>query len=83
MGSCWLIFNLRYKLVCAIGGGAGVDDLRGGSGNDLIFTGAGATVGSGVFVSGGGGNDTIFGGSDADDIKRCSRPRYLEELGMI
>lgn len=50
-------------------GGSGIDDIKGGSGNDTIYTGAGATVGSGVFVSGGGGNDTIYGGPEADDLR--------------
>jgi Ca2+-binding RTX toxin-like protein len=52
-----------------IDGGDGVDDINGGGGNDTIYTGSGATVGSGVFVSGSGGDDIIFGGPDADDIK--------------
>ena len=51
-----------------IDGGNGIDDINGGGGNDTIYTGAGATVGSGVSVSGSGGDDTIFGGPDADDI---------------
>jgi Ca2+-binding RTX toxin-like protein len=52
-----------------IEGGVGIDDINGGGGNDTIYTGTGATVTSGVFVSGSGGNDTIYGGPDADDIK--------------
>ena len=50
-------------------GGAGVDSISGGPQADTIFTGSGATVGTGLFVTGGGAADTIFGGPDADDLR--------------
>ena len=50
-------------------GGTGVDSISGGPQADTIFTGSGATVGTGLFVSGGGAADTIFGGPDADDLR--------------
>lgn len=50
-------------------GGDGVDAISGGPDADTIFTGSGATVGSGLFVGGGGDDDTIFGGPDADDLR--------------
>lgn len=50
-------------------GGLGIDGINGGPGDDIIFTGAGATVGTGVFVSGDGGSDTITGGSQNDDLR--------------
>ena len=50
-------------------GGTEVDSISGGPQADTIFTGPGATVGSGLFVSGGGAADTIFGGPDADDLR--------------
>ena len=50
-------------------GGTGVDSISGGPQADTIFTGSGATVGTGLFVTGGGAADTIFGGPDADDLR--------------
>ena len=52
-----------------IDGGAGVDGINGGGGRDTLFTGSGATAGTGVFVFGGSGLDTIEGGPDADDLR--------------
>ena len=50
-------------------GGGVVDNLRGGQGNDVLFTGSGATVGTTSIVFGGTGDDKINGGVDADDLR--------------
>ena len=50
-------------------GGGVVDNLRGGQGNDVLFAGSGATVGTTSIVFGGTGDDKINGGVDADDLR--------------
>ena len=41
-------------------GGRGVDNLTGGSGNDVFFFAASGNLGAGDFVNGGGGTDGLF-----------------------